>query len=139
VPFYGGGPYPRRGTRRKYQARTRRQSDGLFDQVLIPGLIDCHNHCSLDTTIENYQARMNDSEAEQTLRSITNLKIDLEAGVTTTRCLGDKHFIDIVLRKAVESGSLVAPRLFVATRESGPATPMGGAYPLMARGGPASS
>src|SRR5512139_1047331 len=56
------------------------------DQVLIPGLIDCHNHCSLDTTLENYQARMNDSDTEQMFRSIKNLKIDLEAGVTTIRC-----------------------------------------------------
>jgi imidazolonepropionase-like amidohydrolase len=86
------------------------------DQVLIPGLIDCHNHCSLDTTLESYQARMNDSDAEQTLRSINNLKIDLKAGVTTSRCLGDKNFIDIVLKRAIESGRLAGPRLLVATR-----------------------
>ena len=86
------------------------------DQVLIPGLIDCHNHCSLDTTLENYQARMNDSDTEQMFRSIKNLKIDLEAGVTTIRCLGDKNFIDLALKRAIESGRLEGPRLLVATR-----------------------
>jgi len=86
------------------------------DQVLIPGLIDCHNHCSLDTTLKDYPARMNDSDAEQTLRSITNVAMDLKAGVTTSRCLGDKNFLDVVLKRAIESGRLSGPRLFVATR-----------------------
>jgi imidazolonepropionase-like amidohydrolase len=59
---------------------------------------------------------MNDSDAEQMFRSIKNLKIDLEAGVTTIRCLGDKNFIDVALKRAIESGRLEGPRLIVATR-----------------------
>lgn len=86
------------------------------NQVLIPGLIDCHNHCSLDPTLENFSVRMNDSEAEQTLRSITNLTKDIKGGVTTSRCLGDKNFLDVALKKAIESGRLKGPRLLVATR-----------------------
>jgi imidazolonepropionase-like amidohydrolase len=86
------------------------------DQVLIPGLIDCHNHCSLDTTLKDYQARMEDSDAEQTLRSISNLGKDLKSGVTTSRCLGDKNFLDVALKRAIGSGGLSGPRLFVATR-----------------------
>jgi cytosine/adenosine deaminase-related metal-dependent hydrolase len=46
------------------------------DQVLIPGLIDCHNHLALDPTLENWPARMNDSDAEQTLRAVKNLAVD---------------------------------------------------------------
>jgi len=86
------------------------------DEVLIPGLIDCHNHLSMDPTMENWPARMNDSEVEQTLRATFNLTVDLKAGVTTARCLGDKNFLDVACKKAIESGRLAGPRLRVATR-----------------------
>ncbi len=86
------------------------------NQVLIPGLIDCHNHLSLDTTLDNYPCRMDDSVPELTLRAVETLRVDLAAGVTTSRCLCDKSFLDIVCKKAVESGRLKGPRLLVATR-----------------------
>ena len=44
------------------------------------------------------------------------MTIDLKAGVTTSRCLGDKEFLDDSCRKAVEDGRLKGPRLIVATR-----------------------
>jgi imidazolonepropionase-like amidohydrolase len=84
------------------------------DQVLIPGLIDCHNHLSLDTTLENYLYRMNDAVPELTLRAVASMVVDLNAGVTTSRCCGDKEFLDIACRQAVESGRFEGPRLLVA-------------------------
>ena len=84
------------------------------DQILIPGLIDCHNHLSLDTTLENHLHRMNDSVPELTLRAVESMTVDLSAGVTTSRCCGDKAYLDIVCRQAVESGRLDGPRLLVA-------------------------
>jgi imidazolonepropionase-like amidohydrolase len=86
------------------------------DRVLIPGLIDCHNHVSMDPTQENWPARLNDGDVEQTLRAVNNLAADLKAGVTTARSLGDRNFLDVVCKKAVESGQLMGPRLVVATR-----------------------
>lgn len=85
-------------------------------QVLMPGLIDCHNHLSLDTRLENYLLRMKDSIPELTLRAVETMMIDLKAGVTTSRCLGDKEFLDISCKKAVEDGRLKGPRLIVASR-----------------------
>jgi imidazolonepropionase-like amidohydrolase len=84
------------------------------DQVLIPGLIDCHNHLSLDTTLDNYLYRMNDAVPELTLRAVASMTVDLDAGVTTSRCCGDKEFLDIACRQAVESGRFEGPRLLVA-------------------------
>ncbi len=86
------------------------------DSVLIPGLVDCHNHLSLDVTLDNYLFRMNDSEGELTLRAVKTLAADLRSGVTTSRCMGDRHFIDVACRKAIEEGRLAGPRLVVATR-----------------------
>jgi imidazolonepropionase-like amidohydrolase len=86
------------------------------DQTLLPGLIDCHNHLSLDPTLENYLYRMNDSIPELTLRAMTTMAVDLRSGVTTSRCLGDKGFLDMECKKSVNSGLVPGPRLLVATR-----------------------
>ncbi len=86
------------------------------DQTLLPGLIDCHNHLSLDPTLENYLYRMNDSIPELTLRAMATMAVDLQSGVTTSRCLGDKGFLDIECKKAVNSGLVPGPHLLVATR-----------------------
>ena len=84
--------------------------------TLIPGLIDSHTHLSMDPTLENYLDRMSDTVAELTLRATAMMRKDLLAGVTTCRCLGDKEFLDIACRKAVETGEVPGPRLLVATR-----------------------
>jgi len=86
------------------------------DQILIPGLIDCHCHVSMDPTQDNWPARLNDSDVEQTLRAVNNLAADLRAGITTARSLGDRNFLDVACKRAVESGKLLGPRLLVATR-----------------------
>jgi imidazolonepropionase-like amidohydrolase len=87
-----------------------------IDQTLLPGLIDCHNHLSLDPTLDNYLYRMNDSIPELSLRAATTMAIDLQSGVTTSRCLGDKGFLDVECKKAVHSGLVPGPRLLIATR-----------------------
>jgi imidazolonepropionase-like amidohydrolase len=93
--------------------------DELIDcegQTLLPGLIDCHNHLSLDPSLDNYLLRMNDSIPELTIRAINTMAIDLNAGVTTSRCMGDKGFLDIECKKAAAAGTTAGPRLLVATR-----------------------
>jgi imidazolonepropionase-like amidohydrolase len=86
------------------------------DQTLLPGLIDCHNHLSLDPTLDNYLYRMNDSIPELTLRATATMAVDLQSGVTTSRCLGDKGFLDVECKKAVNSDLVPGPRLLIATR-----------------------
>ena len=85
-------------------------------QSLLPGLIDCHNHLSLDPRLENYLHRMADPIPALTLRACETLRLDLRSGVTTSRCLGDKGFLDVECKKAVEEGRIEGPRLLVATR-----------------------
>jgi imidazolonepropionase-like amidohydrolase len=86
------------------------------DETILPGLIDCHNHLSMDPSLPDYLHRLADPIAEQTLRAVALMKTDLESGVTTARCCGDKEFLDIYCRRAVASGMLPGPRLLVATR-----------------------
>lgn len=84
------------------------------DNTLIPGMIDCHNHLALDARIPNHLVKMNDCEAEQTLRAVKTMHDDLYAGVTTARCLGDKYYIDVTCREAQKEGRLKGPRLVVS-------------------------
>ena len=51
-----------------------------------------------------------------TLRACETMRIDLRSGVTTSRCMGDKGFLDVECKKAVEEERIEGPRLLVATR-----------------------
>ena len=84
--------------------------------ALLPGFIDCHGHLALDAEIENWPARVADPESEHVLRAMSTMRKDLYAGVTTARCLGDKHFIDVACQRAQREGILEGPRLIIATR-----------------------
>ena len=95
------------------------EADRVLDcrgQTLLPGLIDCHNHLSLDPGLDNYLHRMTDPVPELTIRAVGTMAVDLDAGVTTSRCLGDKEFLDVECKKAVASGWLKGPRILAATR-----------------------
>jgi len=84
--------------------------------TLLPGLIDCHTHLSMDPFLENYLDHMTDPVPVLTIRALRMMKKDLEAGVTTCRCCGDKEFLDIACREAVKRGEIEGPHLLVATR-----------------------
>ena len=86
------------------------------EQTLLPGLIDCHNHLSLDPLLPGYLLRMQDALPELTLRAVRTMQCDLLSGVTTSRCLGDREFLDIHCQRAQAAGRLAGPRLVVATR-----------------------
>jgi imidazolonepropionase-like amidohydrolase len=85
-------------------------------QTLMPGMIDCHNHLSLDPCLPDYLLRMNDPLPQLTIRAVRSMERDLRSGVTTSRCLGDKEFLDIHCQRAQGAGRLPGPRLTVATR-----------------------
>lgn len=84
------------------------------DKVVIPGMIDCHNHLALDARLENHLVKMEDCEAEQTIRAIKTMKDDLLSGVTTARCLGDRFYIDVTCKKAQKEGRITGPKLVVS-------------------------
>lgn len=84
------------------------------DNVIIPGMIDCHNHLALDARLQNHLVKMEDCEAEQTIRAIKTMKDDLVSGVTTSRCLGDRFYIDVTCKKAQKEGRLAGPKLIVS-------------------------
>jgi imidazolonepropionase-like amidohydrolase len=84
--------------------------------MIMPGLIDSHTHLSMDGELDNYLDHMADPVAELTLRATAMMSRDLEAGVTSCRCCGDREFLDISCRKAVGEWLVTGPHLLVATR-----------------------
>ena len=84
--------------------------------TLLPGLIDAHDHLALSPQLKNYPQIMADPDPILMIRSIVNLKTDLYAGITSARCLGDRNFIDLYLRDAVNQGLIEGPRIVTASR-----------------------
>ena len=79
--------------------------------TIMPGLIDSHSHLALDTRIENHLNKMSDPKNIQMDRALNTLEDDLKSGVTTTRTLGDKHYIDIYFSDLQRKKEILAPRI----------------------------
>lgn len=100
--------------RARFEASGRQaQVIDLGEKVLMPGLFECHNHLALDARLPGHLGMMGQSECEHTLLALNGLKDDLKSGVTTARCLGDRNYIDVVLRDKIREGAVVGPDLLV--------------------------
>lgn len=83
--------------------------------TLMPGMIECHNHLCIDATLpEHLELLAWSNECQLTLLALKGLKEDLMSGVTTARCMGDKYYIDVTLKKLIEDGKAEGPRLLAA-------------------------
>ena len=86
----------------------------LNGQALLPGFIDCHVHFRSDGLPNPRAQVLGESDAMLTLRSARNARRTLEAGVTTVRDCGSTNFIDFSVRRAVEEGLMVGPRMVLS-------------------------
>ena len=87
----------------------------LGSKTIMPGMIECHNHLCIDARIPDHLELLADaSEAELTLIALKGLKDDLMSGVTTARCMGDKYYIDVNLKKKIKDGTILGPNLLTA-------------------------
>jgi len=86
----------------------------LRDYYVMPGLIDSHTHLSIVPAEGNQTAQMALPGQRNVLRALPNIRKQLESGVTTMRIMGEEHFIDMELRRAIEEGIIDGPRLFVS-------------------------
>lgn len=92
----------------------------LKGQTLLPGLIEGHSHMLLHPYNEvswNDQV-LKESRAERILRAGNHAKSTLLAGFTTVRDLGTEGamYDDVGLKKAIEKGIILGPRMIIATR-----------------------
>ena len=102
------------------QAVEDKEPEGPFDLTLdysaytvLPGLIDTHTHLAFNGR-ESLFKLATDPRDEMAFECVESLKVTLLAGITTCRDVGGFEYLDISMKKYVESGLLLGPRLFVS-------------------------
>jgi imidazolonepropionase-like amidohydrolase len=85
----------------------------LKNATLLPGLIDCHTHVTLQST-DYYADLFRKSPIDYAVVSHIYAKRTLEAGFTTIRDVGAGEYIDIALKRAIDQGVVEGPRMIPA-------------------------
>src|SRR5438132_2671827 len=99
----------------------------LGDATLSPGFMDAHTHLTLDYSGDYNQRRLHELDlnvSEQAIRATLYARATVEAGFTTVRDLGSRfvasrEFVDVALRNSINKGTIVGPRMLVATKGIG--------------------
>ncbi|MBM3934001.1 MAG: amidohydrolase family protein [SAR202 cluster bacterium] len=86
------------------------------DKTVVSGLIDCHVHLNGFGDGRTGDQLNTLSDEVLTLQSAKNARVHLYSGVTTVRDCGAKNQTTLMLRKAVEMGVTVGPRMVLAGR-----------------------
>jgi imidazolonepropionase-like amidohydrolase len=87
----------------------------LGSATVVPGLIDCHTHITGGDPGDYYTSLFRRSPIDYAVAAPTFARRTLEAGFTSVRDVGSAEFIDVALRRAIDSGLVVGPRMQVAT------------------------
>ncbi|MDV3455359.1 amidohydrolase family protein [Sphingomonas sp. HF-S4] len=93
----------------------------LRGETVMPGLIDSHTHItSLPRTGNAIAKNMTYSPLDTVLAATVNTRAVLLSGVTTVRDLGALYGADTALKAAIERGSVIGPRMWIAGEAIGP-------------------
>src|SRR5690242_17794585 len=106
------------GTADGWQAETAQLADSgetvmldLAGQYLLPGLIDLHVHLAMGGEADS---RLQGEPAWTTLLMLAHARNSLAAGVTTVRDAGGRFGLEFAVRRAVEAGLYVGPRMVLS-------------------------
>ena len=86
----------------------------LAGGMLLPGLIDCHVHLTVDGSPDPITKVMKQSIPENTLTSAQNARQTIMAGFTTVRDMGGANGVDLALREAIRTGLIPGPRVLAS-------------------------
>ena len=88
----------------------------LSGYYCLPGLIDMHVHLSDETKpqVEQFRAALTLDAADIAFRSIKYAERTLLAGFTTVRDLGASDVLNISLKRAIDNGDVMGPRMYTA-------------------------
>ena len=87
----------------------------LRDKFVLPGLIDCHVHLTMEFDATLRMRDLAESDGFTALRGSTYARRNLEAGFTTVRDLGSgRAQVILDLRDAIKAGFVIGPRVVAA-------------------------
>jgi imidazolonepropionase-like amidohydrolase len=86
----------------------------LRDHTVMPGLMDMHVHLHMEHSKDAYTEEFFMEPRDMALRGSMYAEKTLMAGFTTVRDLGDDGLNAVSLRKAIDAGWIVGPRIFCA-------------------------
>jgi imidazolonepropionase-like amidohydrolase len=88
----------------------------LGDRTLLPGLIDAHKHMAGAPALplNVFQERLTVGELETAIGSAATARKLLEEGFTTVRNMGSEDGSDLALKRAIDFGWAVGPRILVS-------------------------
>jgi imidazolonepropionase-like amidohydrolase len=93
----------------------------LTGATVLPGLIDCHDHITATHDKGNPVAEaVTRTSYDDAFASVGSARDTLMAGFTTIRDVGADPYVVIALKKAINKGEIVGPRMFVAGPPLGP-------------------
>jgi len=101
------------GSAQSIQAPAGARVIDLSNATVLPGLIDCHTHLTLEPGQNGYES-LGISIPREALFGAKNAKLTLEAGFTTVRNVAAHGYTDVALRDAINAGDVPGPRIDAA-------------------------
>lgn len=86
----------------------------LNGRTVVPGMIDCHVHLSMDALAKLNPAVTDVDHMIAFMRASRNALHTLHSGVTTVRDCGTPGHVDFALRRASQDGLCITPRLLLS-------------------------
>ncbi len=84
----------------------------LSEYTCLPGLIDMHVHLMVALSAAYELEKVTLGGPDLALLAARHAELTLMAGFTTVRDLGDRDGVTVALRKAIDKGLVIGPRVF---------------------------
>ena len=84
----------------------------LSEYTCLPGLIDMHVHLMIALSAAYELEKVTLGGPDLALLAARHAELTLMAGFTTVRDLGDRDGVTVALRKAIDKGLVIGPRVF---------------------------
>lgn len=81
------------------------------DNFVLPGFINCHVHLSLNASTHPMNDMVKTDSYTLTLQGAVVAQRILNAGITTIRDMGSKHFEVVAIRNAIRQGLIKGPNI----------------------------
>jgi len=97
-----------------FQAPAGARVIDLRTSTVVPGLIDAHTHITGEGTGNAIVRAATETPLDNAVMSTVYARRTLEAGFTTIRNVGAEGGADVALKRGIDSGAVVGPRIWTA-------------------------